>query len=784
MAFLNLGGRIIRAAVLGIGVALAGVSVPLPDGTGGAAFAQGARSFGSIQVSGNQRIEAATIRSFAGIPVNVPVGGDEINAAVRRLFETGLFESVDIVPQGNSLVIQVTENPTINRIAFEGNKRIDDEQLQSVIRLRPRQPFNRAAAEADVAAIVAAYAAGGRFTAQVRPVIIQRPDNRVDLVFEVFEGDTTEIQKISFVGNEKYSDRRLRRVIETSQAGLLSFIVQSDTYDRDRLEFDKQLLRDFYLERGHADFQVRSATAEMSRERDGFFVAFNLYEGPVYRFGRIGVAADNPRLDPTEFEKLIDVRSGDVYSSKDVEQIIERMAFLAGQKGFAFVDVRPRVQKNANNRTIDIVFELFEGPRVFIERIDIRGNTNTLDRVVRRQFEFAEGDAFNSRALRRGEDRIRGLGYFGNVAVRVEEGSAPNRAVIDVEVEEAPTGSLSFGLSYDTQEGIAGTIELTERNFLGRGQTVSVLLGKSTDLTTASFSFTEPALLDRDLLGGFDIYYRDFSRTESSYQTKNIGFEPRIGFPVSENGRLTLRYRGSSDEISEIGDNVSPIIAADVGELSTSAIGFTYAYDRRNSVVDPTAGFIFVLNQDLSGVGGDTSYSKTVARARVFRSFFDEELIVSGELEGGYLTTFKGNTRVIDRFFLGGDTFRGFARSGVGPRDVCSACSATGGDIDDSLGGNSYAMARFQGSFPIGLPPEWGIYGGVFAEAGSLWSLDNVVPGASGEIDDKFRLRSAAGVSLFWETPIGPLRFDWAYPIQFEDTDVLEKFRFSIGTRF
>ncbi|MHA3913359.1 outer membrane protein assembly factor BamA [Halovulum sp. GXIMD14793] len=740
-------------------------------------------SFSGVEVVGNQRIESDTIRVFAGIIPGQRVSAAEINEALQRLFDTGLFEDVKITRSGNRLVITVVENPTINIINFEGNSRLKDDQLSQVISLRPRRAYSRAAAEADAQAIIDAYAAQGRFAASVRPVIIRLSDNRVNLVYEIFEGRVTEVQRISFVGNERFSDRRLRRVIETSQAGLLSFLFKNDVYDQDRLELDKQKLREFYLNRGYIDFEVLAASAEIARERNGFFLNFSVKEGPQYRYGEVFVSTLAAGLDPAEFEAKLDLRRGDVYSAKRVERVIERLAFLAGQRGYAFIDVVPRITKN-DDQTVDIEFELVEGPRVYIERIDIRGNGQTQDRVVRRQFRVVEGDAFNAREIRRAEGRIRASRLFDRVETRVREGSGPDRAVVTVDLEEAATGSLSFGAAFSSSDGIAGTVSLSERNFLGRGQAVSLELARGRDINTFAFSFTEPALFDQDLALGFNLFYREASLSESSVKTRNIGFTPRLEFPLTEDSRLQVRARVSQDRIKNTSpDTTSPIILREQGDLLTTSLGFRYTLDKRNSPIDPTAGFILTFDQDFAGLA-DRGYSKSVLSARAYTSLFNEDVILSAEVEGGALVSFTGDTRLTERFTLGGDSFRGFARGGLGPRDRCTACSGGGlEDVNDSLGGNMYAVAKFEASFPIGVPEEYGIYGGLFADVGTIWSLYDTA-GASGTIDDAPHLRASVGASIFWETAIGPLRFNYGIPIVSEDGDVFERFRLTVDTRF
>ena len=767
-------------------VAVLTLALPAP-----VTLAQGTAVFSRVDVAGNQRIEADSIRAFAGIEAGQPVTPEQLNLAVRNLFETGLFEDATVLPEAGRLVITVKENPTINQIAFEGNDSLDDEKLGEVVQLRPRLAYSVPAAEADAQRIIEAYRAAGRYTATVTPVIIRQSENRVDLVFEISEGRKTGVQRVTFTGNNAFSDRRLLRVIETSQSNWLSVLFGGNTYDADKLELDKELLRQFYLERGYIDVQILSSTAEIVRERTGFFLSFTISEGERYNFGQVSVSSQIPGLRAEDFQPLLAPVAGQgVYNVKQVDRVVQRMSYQAGQAGYAFVEIRPRVTKNAANRTVDINFELVEGQRVFVERIDITGNTRTLDRVIRRQFRIVEGDAFNSREIRDAEDRINGLGFFKSAAVNVRPGTTEDQALVDVVVEEQPTGSLSLGGAFSSSEGLTAQISLTERNFLGRGQTVSATVAASTQFANLELGFVEPALFDRDLLGGFNIYYRNRNFDEQSFQTKNVGFEPRVGFPLSEIGRLPLRSQISQDDIYDVQDDTSLIIEEEEGSLLTSLVGGTYAYDRRNSVVDPTAGFILSLNQGFAGLGGDTQYSKTQARARAYTSFFEEELVLSAEVEGGLIISNDG-TRITDRFNTGGDSFRGFARNGLGPRDfcgdageaVCTNPAQADLEVNDALGGNYYAVARFDASFPLGLPQEYGIYGGLFADVGSLWSLDDV-DGSMGVVDDGFHLRSSVGVSLFVDTPFAPLRFNYAVPLQYEDYDVLERFRFTIQTRF
>ena len=763
----------LRLVLVACALSLGGLAAP--QGALAQTRAQPGGVVRQILVIGNRRIEPATVISYLALGVGDPISDAALNDSVRRLFDTGLFSDAAVAVDGGQLVVRVAENPTINRIAFEGNSALSDDALLPNISSRPRRAFTRSRAEADVQVLTELYRRAGRYGTTIEPVIIEQPDNRVDLVFEIDESAVTGVNAISFIGNEVFSDRRLRKVIDTTESGIFSFALTSDIYDPDKLEFDKELLRRFYLSRGYADFTVQSAVAELAPDREGFFITFTISEGPLYSFGEQSVVTNAPGLDPAEFEALIVGAPGEQYDADIIERNIQRMIFLAGQRGFAFVDVRPRAVRDPEALTVGIVYELVEGARVYVERIDIEGNTRTLDRVIRRQFDIVEGDAFNSRDIEKARNKIRALGFFSKVDVATERGASDDRASVKVTVEEQSTGSLTFGLGFSTADGPVGEISITERNFLGRGQFVRTRLVVAGERQVVDFTFREPAFLDRDLEAGFNIYLRQQDRkSESSFKETNIGFVPSVAFPVSEFGRLSLNYRVSSDEIRDVDSAASELIKVDEGTAFTSSVGYSYSYDVRNDPLEPTAGFIASFGQDFAGVGGDSQYVRSVASVRGYRSLFSEDVVGSMTLAAGNITTFSDDLRITDRFFLGGDDFRGFARDGIGPRDL---------KTDDALGGNNYVVLRSEVTFPLGLPDSFGITGGVFADVGTLWGLDRVSAGGT-TVDDGANLRASAGVSLFWDSGFGPLRINLATPLVKEDGDDTEFFRLTAGTRF
>ena len=763
-----------------------------------------------IDVTGAQRIERDTILSYMQIGVGDQVDAGSINAALKRLFATGLFQDVRITPsQGGVLKVAVVENPIINEISFEGNDSIKDEILQPQIRSRSRGAFTRARAEADALTILEIYRASGRFSATVEPKIIERDNNRIDLVFEIAEGEQVGVSAINFVGNNEYSDRRLRGVIQTSESAWWKLLASSDNYNPDRLEFDKELLRRFYFSRGYADFEVVSAVAELSPERDGFFITFTISEGPRYDTGVVELVSMVDGVDAEAFEDLIETDEGDTYDADLVERTIRQIQRRAGEEGVNFIDVRPDAKKKPAGSedaapTIDIVYRVVEAPRVYVERIDIEGNSRTLDRVIRREFEFVEGDAFNAFRLQQSRSNVARLGYFKSADVKTERGSAPDRVVVKAKVEEQSTGDISFGFGFSSADSVGGQISLTERNFLGRGQFVKVGFTASASRQFFEFRFTEPYFLDRKVRAGFDAFHTEQdNQDESSFDVTRSGFRPRFSFPLDEDSSLSLNYLIQNENIRDTPDDASPLIQQDEGDRLISSVGIGYVLDLRNDKSQPTEGVIFSANSNLAGAGGDAFYIKSEASLKGYTSFFREDVVTSLEIAGGGIFGLEtDDVRAGDRFSLGGDSLRGFEDSGIGPRDTNTIFIDTDNDTlgdtavtsDDALGGNYYAVARADVSFPLGLPEEYGIFGGLFADVGTLWGLDEasyvasnangVAPNQTFTVDDDLKIRAAAGASIFWSSPFGPVRFNFAAPIVEQEEDKTEFFRFSAGTRF
>lgn len=758
--------RAVFTALLALVALAAGLAAP--------AHAQ--QTFATIVVEGNQRIDPETVIKFSGLRPGQAVSDAALNDAFQRVTASGLFSTVALVPSGNRLIIRVIENPIINAVSFEGNARVKDEDLTALIKSQPRRIYTPAQVEADAALITQGYADISRLAARVEPRVIDRGDNRVDLVFEIREGRITEVERLAFTGNRAYSDRRLRQVLATKQAGLLRAILQGDTFIPDRIEFDKQLLTDFYQSRGYIDARVLGTSSEFSRERDAFFLTFQIQEGLRYRINRVSTVSDYVGVDAADYQDQMRVRPGQYYSPNAIDNTITRMEAVALRQGVDFLAVDPVITRNRADQTLDVQFVLRRGPRVFIERIDIQGNATTLDKVIRRQFRVVEGDPLNPREIRNAAERIRALNFFETAEVNTKPGTAGDQVIVDVQVKEQPTGSLTFGASYSVSNGVGFNVGLTESNFLGRGQFVGANLAIGTDNQNSSITFVEPAFLGRDLRFRFTGFYITSNDDNADYDSRRIGVSPSIEFPIRDFTRLELRYKIASDKLSGVDPaQSSQLLVKDEarGSEIASSVGYTLSYDTRVGGLDPNTGIRLSFGQDLAGVGGDISMLTTNAVATYQTKVFNEEVTLRAEIEGGAAIGIGEDTRLLDRFF-GNGKIRGFQPNGIGPRDLSVP-------NEDTVGGNYFAVARFEAEFPLGLPEEYGISGGLFADVGSVWGLDDTL---GGSIDDGLDIRSAVGFSVFWTTALGPLRFNFSKAIKKRGFDEEQSFDLTVSTRF
>jgi outer membrane protein insertion porin family len=736
-----------------------------------------------VKIEGNLRIETATIEALLDLSGDVNWSTARLNDSIQDVRNSGLFEQVSADVTDGALLITVVENPTVNSVVFEGNTTAGDDLLRPLVKTMPRRVYSKSQVSEDSNAIATAYANQGRISASVEPRLIRRADNRVDVVFEIIEGGVVEIERISFIGNRAFSDSRLRRVIGTKQAGLLRMFVRRDTFIEDRVEFDKQLLKEFYLDRGYLDFEILSVNSELSKTRGSFFVTFKIQEGQQFKFGQIGTTTTLSNVDIKSFEPAIKIEEGKIYSAKLVENTVTRMERRALDLGLNFVQITPRLNRNEKELSLDVNLEISQGTKVFVERISIRGNTTTLDKVIRRQFDIVEGDPFNPRRIRRVADRIRSLNLFGSVNVTTRKGSEQNKIIIDVVVTEKPTGSLSFGANYNSADGVGLIGNFKEANFLGRGQAVGLSLSTTSGTNNLGLSFTEPSLLSRDLSLNVGSEYRTTISNNALYDTDEFNLSSTLTFPISENGRLGAKFFNESQLIKNV-TTVSSIIQNDATRprRTNYGLGYVYSIDNRRTGLNPKAGTFLNFSQDLA-LAGDDNFVRSNLRMGAETYVRNDDVRLTAVLESGALA-FEANkaSRITDRFFMSARTFRGFAPGGLGPRQ--KGISGSNIPYNDALGGDYYAVARFETQFPIGLPEEYGIDFGAFFDVGSVWGLDSSLQSASGVLYENFKTRAVLGVTMFWSTAIGPLRFNWTDAVSKEQFDVEQTFDLTVSTSF
>ena len=728
----------------------------------------------SIQIEGTQRIEPTTVRSYLGVSPGDVMSERNLDKALKSLFATGLFADVSVQRRGQGqLLVEVKENPIVNQIDFEGNDKIKDEELLAEIQLRPRQVFTETKAREDVARLYQIYRRNGRFAANIEPKIIELSQNRVDLVFEISEGPLTRIQSIRFVGNKVFSDAKLRGEISSRETAWYRFLSESDRFDPDRLEFDQELLRRFYLKQGYADFQVISANAELSKNREHFFITVTVEEGERYKIRSVNIDSRLQDFDESVLYPAITFEEGDWYNVEEIRESVESITEKLGDLQYAFVKVNPKIDKNPAENTIDATFVINESPRVFVEQINIKGNLRTEDRVIRREFELVEGDPFIRSKVEESEQAIKDLDYFEDVTFEPKPGSAPDQSVLEVNVTEKSTGEIALGGGFSTADGPLVDLRLSERNFLGKGQRLLFATTVAGERSEINVSFTEPYFLGRDVAAGVDVFHitRDF-QDESSFDQRRTGGGVRVGYPLAPKWRQTLRYRIENNDISDVSDFASVFIRDQEGNRLTSAISQRLQYSSLDSTRFPTDGIRAWLDTEVAGLGGDAKYISArtgvshytpVSEGWVFNIF--------GEI--GAIEPYGGeDIQINERFFLGGNSLRGFEQAGVGPRDTAT---------NDSLGGRRFYRTTLELTYPIFfVPEELGIKGHLFSDGGSLFDIEDE---SGANIVDEASFRASAGIGLSWSSPFGPIRFDFAKALLDEDFDETEVFRFNFGTR-
>ena len=742
-----------------------------------------ARVIRHITVQGTQRIEPSTVITYLNMREGDPYDGSINDDALKALYASGLFSDVNthFDDKSGTLTVRVVENPVVNQVVFEGNSKISSKDLTKELQIKPRSVFTRAKVQTDLVRLMQVYRQHGRFAARIDPQIIQRPQNRVDLIFAIDEGPATGISRINFAGNKVFDAATLRGQIATEESAWYKFLSTNDNYDPDRLLYDRELLQRFYDAHGYADFKVTSSVAQLAPGGRSFFVNFTIDEGNQYHFGKITINSKIPELTEKELRPLIaNIRSGDITNRDLVQKALDTLTNAAGAKGYAFAQVTPRMPPNREKRTIDVTFNIEQGPRVYIEHIDISGNTRTLDKVIRREFRLVEGDAFNQSMVDRSQSRIRSLGFFKDVSIKKSPGSQPDRTNVTVAVTEQSTGSVSVGVGYSSYSSVIGDVSYTETNLFGRGQQLSAVARLSQIQKQFQLSFSEPWFLDRPLSAGFDLQKVLNNYQEAAFQSDVSAASTRLGFPVTEYSSIGLSYTYKIQKVNVTG--AAPIeILLDAGTQNGSIIGYNYVFSDLDDARKPNNGFSMSVAQNFAGFGGSLRYVESLATVGGFKTMFDSNVVTSLTGKVKYITSYDGTpVPVNSRYFEGGDSFRGFAIAGVGPRDL--ALGRLG-----AVGGNFSAIGTLSARLPGLMPESFGVNLALFSDFGAVGHIDSISTRActpTSCLRDNLAFRASAGISVQWKSPFGPLNIDLGVPFVKAAYDREQIIHFSTGTGF
>jgi outer membrane protein insertion porin family len=737
----------------------------------------------NIVIENNQRVESETIKSYLDISAGEQFNQEKINSSLKKMFATGLFSDVSVSRNNGNVVIKVVENPIINKVSFEGNKRISDEILTSEVSLASRSVYTKAKVQEDTKKIQDVYRKSGRFSVSVEPKIVELDQNRVNLIFEITEGKKATVGKIYFLGNKNFSDDDLKKVINTKESHWYSFYSSNDTYDQDKLSFDKELIRKLYISKGYADFKVISSTAEITEDKQSFIITFTVEEGDKYKFGEMNVTSSLPSLQVSSLQDVIKTKKNDTFNANLIDDTVEAMTGRLNDMGYAFVDINPQYEKDDAGKIIGLTYQIAEGPKVYIDRINITGNVRTLDKVIRREFRIAERDPFNAAKIRRSQQRIQNLGFFDKVTVDSERTDVADKANLKVNVAEKSTGELSFGAGYSTHDGALGNVSLSEKNFLGRGQELRAGVQRSQAGLTLDLGFTEPYFMDKDLSAGFDAWNISSMRIDNAVSsTDSTGFSPRLSYSLTEHLRHTIRYAIQQDNVTNISPEASAIVRSQEGSTIASIIGHTLTYDQRDNKFSPKEGYYVSFDQKLAGLGGDLSYLRNELKAGYYIPVYKEDYILKFDASGGNIAAYGGKSvRYADNFRLTGRKIRGFDSIGFGPTDFSSS---TEGSV---LGGKNYYAESTELEFPIlFVPDELGFKGFIFNDIGAITGFDDPLglSNAGRGVVDNNKLHASAGIGFSWVSPLGPLNVSYGVPYLKESFDKTQKLQFDFGTRF
>lgn len=733
-----------------------------------------------ITIKGNERVDDETIISYLDVSGLKNNSQKALQESLKKLYESDLFLESKIYRQGGKIIVEVQENPIVSDVKIVGNKKIEDDALQSEISLKKRSVFTKAKLQNDLKRINEIYLKSGRFLTKIEPKIIQKEQNRVEVIFDIFEGAKAKIGDIYFVGNSAFVDQELMDEISTSKSKWWKFLSSSDTYDSDRIEFDKEKLRRFYGSEGYADFAVISSIAQIAPTKDEFFITFLLEEGIRYRVGEVNIINHVEKFDSSILEKEILIKKGKIYNSELIEKTIDKMVETMSQKSYAFANIEPVLKRNRDEKIIDVDFVIRETPRVYINEIRITGNTRTLDEVIRRELRFREGDAYNITKINRSKQRIENLGFFEKVDFKTKRIGESDKVDLEIEVKEKKTGELNLGIGYSTVNKVTMNAGIKERNLFGTGQELGFNVQNSYTGLTSEINYTKPYFLGHPIDVGFDLFKYNLSKRNTLvYSQDSSGITLRGDYSITEFLSHQLRYSLSQQTVGDVDPNASFAVKNLQGSFTTSSVGQTFVYDKRDNKMNPKDGYYASVSQEYTGLGGNISNIKHEGSAGYYIPTFNDEYILKFLARGGAIEGVGQDVRSNYGFFLGGNNFRGFQYAGMGPRTVTNG-SAKGGS---AIGGKIYYVGTAEFRFPIGLPKELGINGILFSDNGTVKGVDPVSKSGT-DIVDSGSLRSSYGFSIAWSSPLGPIRLDFSKVAKKETYDQTQNFRFSFGTTF
>ena len=739
------------------------------------AFQAQAEVLKSMKIQGTRRIENATITNYTGMKIGQNVTDADLDRATKTLFATGLFSNVDIKMRDGIATVKVEENPSVHEVFFEGNKALDDDVLKTEVQMKPRSIYTKTKVQKDADRLLAVYKRNGRFAATIEPKIIEKDQNRVDVIFEINEGGKAFVREINFVGNNAFSESTLEGKMMTQEKAWYRFLSSTDTYDADRFKYDQELLRRFYLEHGYLDFKITDAMAELTPDKEGFILTIKMDEGEPYRIAKQDMQVSLPDYkDDLNLEKYLEQEEGDVLDITKVEKTVDELTEEFLNNGFAFADVEPDIIPNREDHTATVVYRVSEGEKVFIRRINIKGNTRTQDKVIRREFRIKEGDAYNASLLRRSKQNVSDLDYFSNVEMNTTPVPMnPSLADVEMSVAEKSTGAFNIGIGWSSYDGMMFETGIQERNILGTGRVAAFNVMLSQRETQYNIGLTDPYFLGYNMSAGIDLFHNTRDNSDSSsYSYKTIGGTIHFGWDYTDALRQVVRYTLRQDDIYDIDHDAALSIKEQKGQTLVSMIGQDLIYDKRDSRINPTMGYYTSFSTDLAGLGGDTKFFRVDATAIKYFPVV-EDVVFSLRADGGYIWGIGGeDLRINDRYFLGDRSLRGFEYGGVGARDK---------ESDDALGGDWYATLSAELTFPLGLPKELGIKGKLFTDAGLIGKPDNY---DAETMDYSNRLRAAVGTGIEWSSPMGVINFDFSYAFAKESYDKTRVFRLNFGKGF